>query len=110
MQDLRRRFGRLVAANRKKAGMTQEVLAEASGVSRDMISRIEAGATGVRFATIEKLSTALGVDPAELFTPELAVGARQRAALSNLTARLAALSDKDLAWVTALLDTALKSR
>jgi transcriptional regulator with XRE-family HTH domain len=110
MQQLRQRFGRLVAANRKQAGMTQDALAAAAGLSVDMVSRIEAGATGARFGTIEKLAEALGVDAAELFTPELSPGARQRAALSNVTARLASLSDRDLAWVSDVLDAVLRAR
>ncbi|MBO0906537.1 helix-turn-helix domain-containing protein [Jiella sp. MQZ13P-4] len=38
MADLRIRFGRLVAAHRKRLGLTQEVLAERAGISTDMVS------------------------------------------------------------------------
>ena len=71
MQELRKRFGGLLAAHRRRVGMTQESLATASGVSPDMIARMESGATGARFHTIVKLSEALGIDPAELFTHEI---------------------------------------
>jgi transcriptional regulator with XRE-family HTH domain len=43
MADLRKRFGELLAAHRRRRGMTQEDLAEAAGLSVDMISKIEVG-------------------------------------------------------------------
>lgn len=110
MSELRQRFGRLVAAHRKRARLTQGQLAEAAGISIDMISRIESGATGARFGTIEKLAQALEVDPAQLFSAEMASSAMQRVALSALTARLAGLSDDDLRWISGILDAALKRR
>jgi transcriptional regulator with XRE-family HTH domain len=110
MSNLYRRFGNLLAVHRKNAGMRQEDLASAADMSVDMIARIEAGKTGVRFPTIEKLSKALQIDPAELFTHELPAGAVRRSALTDLTARLAKLSDKDLERATAVLEAALKLR
>ncbi|MER8809240.1 helix-turn-helix domain-containing protein [Mesorhizobium australicum] len=58
MDDLRKRFGRLVMTHRRRAGFTQEQLAERAGVSIDTISKIEVGATGARFPMIEKISVA----------------------------------------------------
>jgi transcriptional regulator with XRE-family HTH domain len=49
MSDLRKRFGRLLAAHRRRRGFTQEALAEAADVSPDTIAKIEIGATGARF-------------------------------------------------------------
>jgi transcriptional regulator with XRE-family HTH domain len=110
MSDLRKRFGRLVAAHRKRKRITQEALAAAADLSVDMIGRIEAGHTGARFPSIERIATALGIDPAELFSPDIPQGSGQRAALTNMTARLSGLSDRDLVWVDQLLDAALKPR
>lgn len=110
MLELRKRFGRLVAAHRKRVGLTQDGLAAAAGLSVDMIARIESGATGVRFITISKLATALGVDPAELFSAEMPAGSLDRSHLNDIVARLAVLPDKDLTWVEALLDVALRRR
>ncbi len=108
MGDLRTRFGRLVAAHRKRRGMTQHALADAAALSDDMIARIETGTTGARFPSIEKLAAALEVDAAELFTPDLAKGALGRGKLTNLTARLAKLSEAELEWIDAILDAALR--
>lgn len=110
MDDLRQRFGRLVAANRRRRGFTQQQLADQSGVSLDMINRIERGVAAARFPNITKLAQALEVDPAELFTPDLPAGAGQRRALTNLVARLSAMPDRDLEWIDRLLDAALKPR
>ncbi len=110
MQELRTRFGTLVAANRRRLGITQEELSSRAEVSVDMISRIEAGATGARFTTIDKLARALLVDPAELFTPDLPEGALQRRQLTSVVSRLAKLSDKDLLWVDEVLKAVLKHR
>ncbi|WBH16503.1 helix-turn-helix domain-containing protein [Sphingomonas radiodurans] len=90
--------------------MTQEALAQASELSVDMIGRIEAGATGASFPSIERLATALNIDPAQLFTTELAADATTRPVLAELTARLASLTDRDIKWVDQVLDAALKPR
>lgn len=108
--DLRKRFGRLVAAHRKRKRMTQEALAAAAELSPDMIGRIEAGQTGARFPSIERIAAALGVDPAELFSTESSNSAPKSKAVLDLHARLASLSDRDIAWVERLLDAALKPR
>lgn len=110
MEELRTRFGTLVAANRRRLGFTQEELSSRADVSVDMISRIEAGATGARFTTIDKLSRAMSVDPAEFFTPDLPDGALQRRQLNDVVSKLAKLSDKDLLWVGDVLAAVLKHR
>ena len=89
MDDLRKRFGRLVMTHRKRAGFTQEQLAERAGISVDTVAKIEVGATGARFPMIEKIAGALQVDPAELFSAEVPSGTLQRGALRELTIRLA---------------------
>ena len=108
MDDLRVRFGRLVAAHRKRCRLTQEALAEAADLSLNMIAKIEAGTTGARFGVIERLADALGVDPAELFTSEIPAGAINRRTFNDITTQLATLPEADLAWVRELLKAALK--
>lgn len=110
MQELRTRFGRLVASHRRRHGWTQEELSSRAGLSVDMISRIEAGATGARFTTIDKLAGAFAVDPAELFSPNIPGSALERPKLTAIMSRLAALSDKDLDWLSSVLDAVLKHR
>ena len=108
--DLQKRVGKLVARHRRERGLTQQRLSEKIGMSPDMISKIETGGTGVRFSTIEKLSHALNIDPAELFIVNPVPGRDMRPALIDLTVRLSQLSDTDLVWVSDLLRTALRDQ
>jgi transcriptional regulator with XRE-family HTH domain len=110
MVDLRKRFGRLVKAHRVRMRLTQESLAERAKISPDMISKIEGGSSGARFGVIMQLAEALGVDPAELFTPNLPEGQLQRPTLTEITSRLAALGEGELKWVRDLLEVALRSK
>jgi transcriptional regulator with XRE-family HTH domain len=107
MADLRKRFGELLAAHRRRRGLTQEDLAEAAGLSVDMISKIEVGATGARFPSIERLAQAVQVDPAELFTSDLPKGSMNRGAFGEISPKLSPLPESDLLWISALLDVAL---
>ena len=106
MADLRKRFGRLVAAHRRRLGWTQLELAEAANLSPTMIGRIEGGSTGARFPSIERIAAALKIDPGELFLAGAARGP-VKPALCEIEARLAGLNDADLNWVDSLLDAAL---
>ena len=110
MVDLRMRFGGLVRAHRVRLGLTQEALAERANISTDMVSKIEGGNSGARFGVITKLSEALGVDPAELFTPDLPTGQLQRSTLTEITSRLASLRDGELRWLKGILDAALRAQ
>lgn len=109
MDDLRKRFGRLVAVHRRKAGMTQDQLSAVTNISVDMISKIETGATGARFPFIERLAEALKVDAAELFTSELPT-TRRNPVLSELNIRLSGLDEGELLWVKGIIEAALKPR
>ena len=55
---------------RRLRAMSQEELAEESGVGRATVSRIERGETGAHGKTLRKLARALGVDVSELVTVE----------------------------------------
>lgn len=72
-----------------------------------MVARLESGKTGVSFDTIEKLSDALNVDPAELFTPQLANGTFYGAPLGRLVTRLAALKPEEIAWIERIVEASL---
>lgn len=110
MVDLRKRFGGLVKAHRMRVGLTQEALAERANISTDMVSKIEGGNTGARFRVISQLAEALGVDPAELFTPNLPEGELDRAPLTEIISRLGSLGDNELRWLNGVIDAALKPK
>ena len=108
MADLRKRFGKLVAAHRRRRGMTQQQLADAANLSPTMIVRIEGGSTGARFPSIERIAAALDVDPSDLFNVGSNQRGRTRSGLADINARLTGLDDTDLKWVDDLLQLALR--
>lgn len=110
MADLRKRFGQLVAAHRRRKGLTQEGLAEAADLSPEMVAKIETGKSGARFPVIERIAVALDIDPAELFTTQLPFGAFQKGAFATLSLRLASLSESDLIWIGRIVDAVLSSK
>ncbi len=67
MSTLRALFGRRLRQLRRQKNITQERLAEAIGVSVDLIGNIERGVNAPSFETIDKLSGTLNVLPKELF-------------------------------------------
>ena len=67
MTTIRKKFGVHLFQLRNEAGMTQAKLAEKTNLSVDSISRIERGERAPSLESIEKISNALKVKPAELF-------------------------------------------
>jgi transcriptional regulator with XRE-family HTH domain len=60
-KQVRERIGGRVATLRKLKGMTQEQLAQAAGLQRTHVSRIEAGKYAVTLDVIQAISEALGM-------------------------------------------------
>ena len=68
-QQVRERIGGRVATLRKLKGMTQEQLAQAAGLQRTHVNRIEAGKYAVTLEVIQAIAETLGmtvdiIDPA----------------------------------------------
>ena len=61
-----RAVGRALRELRKRAGLTQEQVAERMGTSSTYLSRLEAGQRDIRLSTVLRLLDALGVDLHEL--------------------------------------------
>jgi transcriptional regulator with XRE-family HTH domain len=110
MADLRKRFGRLVAAHRRRRRMTQAALAEAANLSPDMVVKIENGASGARFPVTERIAKALEIDPAELFTTEIPDGAIRRGTFGEVSVRLAGLSELELKMALRVLDAIISAK
>jgi transcriptional regulator with XRE-family HTH domain len=60
------KFGKNLLAARKKLGLTQEEVAERSGVQAGEISRIERGKRDPQISTLEKLAVAVELPPGRL--------------------------------------------
>ena len=67
--DLRKLVGRNAARLRKERGLTQEQLAERSGLSQQYLSGLEQGRRNPTIVTMYELALALGVTHLELLAP-----------------------------------------
>ena len=66
-QKLMKTFGRRVAEVRKSQGVTQQELAEDTGMSVVAIAYIETGKRWARLGTLNKIAKSLRVNISELF-------------------------------------------
>jgi transcriptional regulator with XRE-family HTH domain len=67
MSEYAREFGKHVRSLRRARGVTQDALAQRSGLSADTIRRIEHGSFSASIDTLRKLCGGLGVAPSTLF-------------------------------------------
>ena len=67
--DMRKLVGENTARIRKDKGLTQEALAEKSGLSQQYNSGLENGQRNPTIVTLYELATALGVGHLDLVTP-----------------------------------------
>ena len=68
MSDICVRFGAVLKAWRARRRLTQEALAERSGLSYKFIGEVERGTGNPTIETVSRLAAALGVGVSELFT------------------------------------------
>jgi transcriptional regulator with XRE-family HTH domain len=69
-QSLEIRLGERLRRFRRQRGMTLEALAEASGISKSMISLAERGESSPSAGVLDKIAGALGIPTGVLFLPE----------------------------------------
>jgi transcriptional regulator with XRE-family HTH domain len=81
--DFTRRFGERLRLFRTAKGMSQEQLADASGLHRTHVSLIERNHRSVRLESLERLAKALGVEPSELIPPASKTKAKRHDAASS---------------------------
>jgi transcriptional regulator with XRE-family HTH domain len=67
--DFRQIIARNVRVARAAKGISQEALADAAGVDRSYMSRIERGVTWVGVEIVVRLAAVLDVEPHELLMP-----------------------------------------
>ncbi len=67
--DMRRLTGRNVRKFRLERGLSQEQLADLSGLGQQYISPLERGLRNPTVVTLWELSQALGCTPVDLITP-----------------------------------------
>ena len=69
--DLARTFGRNLRRYREGRGLSQEAFADEVGVHRTYMGGLERGERNLTLRAVEKLATALDVDPRSLLTDAL---------------------------------------
>lgn len=67
LSNLRNRFGAAMRKRRRELGLSQEELAEHSGLHRTYISDVERGARNVSLDNIDRIAHSLGLSVSELF-------------------------------------------
>ncbi|EIU1653476.1 helix-turn-helix domain-containing protein [Pseudomonas aeruginosa] len=60
------RLGRAVRARRAQQTLSQEALADAAGIDRSHMGKIERGERNVTFLNIARIASALGCKPSDL--------------------------------------------
>ena len=60
-------FGKILQSERKAKKISQEKLSKLSGLDRTFISLVENGKRSPTFSTILKISSALEINPSDLF-------------------------------------------
>jgi len=98
-------FGSNLRNHRKSKHLTQDALAEAVGLSSEMISKIERGIATPSFATVEKLSEVLEVPEAAFFGVGLVVAANtaRTKQLLKIQTQLSRMNDDQLARASKML-------
>ena len=96
--------------NRRRLGITQPELAERAGLSTHYLGMIEIARNFPTADVLERLATALGVKPNELFSvadsPEIAMEQLQLAILNSFDKKLASLDQT----IECALDKAIEKR
>lgn len=66
MPDIESTFGRVLAGRRRRAGLTQEALAEACDLHATYVSQLERGLKSPTLRVLFRLANAVGVSPGAL--------------------------------------------
>ena len=101
-----RAIGNKLLAIRKKAGLTQNEVAEASGLSERTYADIERGSVNMRIETILRICKALHITPDDVLTEENISLTEQQA---ELLEQLNACSPKEKETALRLLSIYLQS-
>lgn len=101
--DICKTLAREARLRRKEIDKTQAEIADALGLSVDMVSRIERVAIAPSLETLEGLARVLGVPPSQLLGGKPALPSSRNQRLTRIVDRLVDLDDDHLAQVERVL-------
>lgn len=94
--DIRSQVGRQIRALREEAGLSQDALASAAGLSRVFVGSIERGEHAATVDTLGKLARALAVEPHELLSAaRVGAGLRPERSMRRIQALLGQASGRE---------------
>jgi transcriptional regulator with XRE-family HTH domain len=106
---VREQLARNLVLARVALGVTQDLLAERSGVSRAAIAQIEAGASDCRLNTLTELAAALKISPVLLLVRQIDLSAVAHFLDTNRVRQvMARLSEADIQKMNRLRETGLQ--
>ena len=97
-------FGTNVRHHRRAAGWTMEQLADAVGVSRETIGKIERGSAAPLFETAERIAVALSVAPLTLFTGQAEPTGERGQLLAKIYGLLSDLNEEQLVRLSKIIE------
>ena len=89
-EELQTRVIENIRALRKKAGLSQEKLADKADISRQMMNDIEGRRRWLTKRTLVKITNALDVDVYELFVPSEKENKKNKAVYNAITKKIVA--------------------
>ena len=92
---------------RLKKGLSQEKLAWSAEVNPAFLGELERGRKSPTIKTLEKITDALGISIAELFTGPAELSKKDKALLDAINAQLRILSSDNLEKISLIIQTAL---
>lgn len=110
MATLREQVGALIRHHRRELGWTQDVLAEKTGRSVEMINRLERGKTAPSFETLEALAAGFDIPIRDLFGLGPFAVREDTDPMGRLLVRIAGLDPEDIDWLDRLVSVALNRK
>jgi transcriptional regulator with XRE-family HTH domain len=111
MSDLYKKLGGRIKEQREKAGMTQEELSEAVGLSQNFLSQLENGRRKPSIDTVDSIASVLKQPLHSFFLFSSGKKTPKKSPLKNYDALIRTLNSKEQSFLSdVLMETASKLR
>lgn len=99
--NLKTKLGKRIQYLRNLNKYSQDKFSEKVGINRNSLSKIETGETYPKSETLERIKQVLNIDYSDLFV----FNENKNDQLKNINMKLDKISEKELCFIDALLDT-----